>query len=384
MISIDSMRLKDQYSIFIEVHNSSPLHVGEDCYLTGSFNDWAMPGYRLGQIPPVGQTLSITMDDMPMQHLDVKLTRGQWETCQAYGDGEIADSISIDVSEKQLIRFQVKHWRDEFPKSTASPQVHLLADRFYLPHLDRHRRLWIYLPKEYDAHEKRYPVIYMHDGQHLFDEAVSVGRAGPVEWKVDETIDIAKFKAIVVGIEHADTYDERLDEFLIEPFENLKTPQGLLYLQDIVEAVKPYVDLHFRTLPDTEHTAVVGSSAGGLISLYAGLLYPNIFGTVGAFSPSLWMGHDLLGLYANMTAEAQSSVVEQAYYFYAGGREIRQDKNLGKVDLATDMQEFIVLFRNQKIADATVDIDPHGRHSALYWQRVFQRFYDWWSTSLKF
>jgi predicted alpha/beta superfamily hydrolase len=126
---------------------------------------------------------------------------------------------------------------------------------------------------------------------------------------------------------------------------------------------------------------VAGSSAGGLITLYAGLCYPEIFGTVAAFSPSLWMGNDLLERYEAMPADMKAHVAQQAYYFYAGRREIRQDKYLGKVDLAADMEKFVSFFAKQDTESLKTDIDPHGKHGALYWQRAFVRFYDWWTKT---
>ncbi len=371
----------EKYEVSVEVHSTNPDYVGAECYLTGNFNGWAMPGYKLGTIPAVGKDLHAVIADIAAGTLEVKLNRGDWKSCLAYGDGRIADAISIEVPEKQHIRIRANHWRDEFPKSTASPQVHLLDAGFYLPNLAVHRRIWIYLPEDYENNEDSYPVIYMHDGQQLFDEAISIGRAGPVEWKVDETIDAAKVKVIVVGIDHADSYNERLDEYLVKPFDTLKEPRGLLYLRDIIEVIKPFVDGHYRTLTSSKYTALAGSSAGGLISLYGGLCYPEIFGTVAAFSPSLWMGNDLNEGYDAMSAEKKVHLAQQAYYFYAGRREVRQDRLLGKVDLAQDMEEFVARFTKYAPAALNIDIDPHGKHGALYWQRAFARFYEWWTTT---
>ncbi|WP_312793067.1 alpha/beta hydrolase-fold protein [Sphingobacterium sp.] len=371
----------EKYEISVEVQSNNPNYEGAACYLTGNFNGWAVPGHHLGTIPAVGESLQTTIKDIASGVLEVKLTRGDWKSCLAYGDGRIAEPISIEVPEKQHIRIRANHWRDEFPKSTASPQVHLLDPAFYLPHLAVYRRIWIYIPAGYENTDNRYPVIYMHDGQQLFDEAISVGRAGPVEWKVDETIDAADVKAIVVGIDHADSYNDRLDEYLVKPFDTLDAPRGLLYLRDIAEVVKPFIDQHYRTLVSPAYTALAGSSAGGLITLYGGFCYPEIFGTVAAFSPSLWMGHDLREHYSALSAEKRAQVARQAYYFYAGRREVRHDKLLGQVDLARDMETFVAFLAEHRAALLNTDIDPHGKHGALYWQRAFVRFYEWWTTT---
>ena len=114
--------------------------------------------------------------------------------------------------------------------------------------------------------EKNYPVIYMHDGQNLFDRETSyVG-----EWKVDESLDsLNEPEAIIVGIEHGG--DKRIDE--LTPFPHAKYGGGKAdaYLHFIVDQLKPYVDNNYRTLPDYKNTGVFGSSLGGLFSFYAAL-----------------------------------------------------------------------------------------------------------------
>lgn len=157
----------------------------------------------------------------------------------------------------------------------------------YSPQLGNHRDILVYLPPSYMASQKRYPVLYMHDGQNLFDEATSyVG-----EWCVDETMDeLAKegLEALVVGIPNAGV--RRLDEY--SPFRDSEHGggEGEAYLRFLIETVKPLVDRDFRTLPQREHTFVMGSSMGGLISLYAFFRHPHVFGGAGVMSPSLWFG----------------------------------------------------------------------------------------------
>lgn len=146
------------------------------------------------------------------------------------------------------------------------------------------RDILVYLPPSYDQGNRCYPVIYMHDGQNLFDQVTSF--AG--EWEVDETMQALSregLEAIVVGI--ANTGAERLDEY--SPFHEPKQGggQGEQYLEFVTRTVKPLIDSSFRTLPDRVHTGIIGSSMGGLISLFAFFCYPDIFGLVGAMSPSL-------------------------------------------------------------------------------------------------
>src|SRR4051812_7718100 len=153
------------------------------------------------------------------------------------------------------------------------------------PELGNQRDILVYLPSGYDDDQQRYPVLYMHDGQNLFDEATSYTR----EWQVDETMEAlsrAGYPAIVVGIPNLG--EQRIEEY--SPFDDPKhgKGKGQAYLGFIVETLKPLIDQQFRTLPDRLHTGIMGSSMGGLISLYAFFQHHEIFGFAGVMSPSLW------------------------------------------------------------------------------------------------
>jgi len=166
------------------------------------------------------------------------------------------------------------------------------------------RSLSVWLPRQYhDQPERHFPVIYMQDGQNLFDETIAIENS----WKLDETaqrlMDEGKIQpAIIVGIwnswirrldyfpQKAANYFSAEDESIIniakqELGDPVDVPwQGDAYLKFIVEEVKPYVDSHYRTLPQREHTMVGGSSYGGLISLYALTEYPQIFSAAACLS----------------------------------------------------------------------------------------------------
>ena len=153
------------------------------------------------------------------------------------------------------------------------------------PELENVRDVLAYLPPSYGEGERRYPVIYMHDGQNLFDQATSFGD----EWRVDETMEAAAgegVEAIVIGIPNVG--DERCEEY--SPFVDAKAGggRGDQYLEFLVSTLKPMVDRSFRTLPERASTGLVGSSMGGLISLYGFFHHPEVFGFAGVMSPSLW------------------------------------------------------------------------------------------------
>lgn len=170
------------------------------------------------------------------------------------------------------------------PDHTVTGHV-VVARNVRSPQLGNRRDILVYLPPSYEGGAERYPVVYMHDGQNLFDETTSfVG-----EWGVDKIMDrLARtegLEALVVGIPNMG--EERMAEY--SPFAD---PQfgggrGDAYLQFIGDTVKPLIDRSFRTQPGPSRTATIGSSMGGLISLHAFFARPDIFGNAGAMSPSL-------------------------------------------------------------------------------------------------
>lgn len=182
---------------------------------------------------------------------------------------------------------------DEPRKPSAQPNVEVLLPSFVMPGLNRERQLRVYVPPGYAESEKHYPVLYMHDGQNLFDDATSyVG-----EWKVDETLNqlaVEKgLELIVVGIDNGQ--EKRMNE--LSPWQNddFGDAEGEQYLSFITDVVKPYIDNRYRTKPQVEHTAVMGSSMGGLISHYAIHQRPDIFSKAGIFSPSYWFSDQVYG-----------------------------------------------------------------------------------------
>ncbi len=250
-------------------------------------------------------------------------------------------------------------------RSTAGPGVHVLAQRLAMTGLGRERTLRLYLPPSYETSpDKRYPVIYMHDGQNLFDDATSY--AG--EWGVDETMDAFArtrgFEAIVVGIDNGG--EERLHE--LSPWTNPKygAAQGEQYMAFVVDVVKPFVDTHYRTRPDRADTAIAGSSMGGLISHYALLRYPQVFGKAAIFSPSYWYSSEV---YAQTRAHAWPAGTRT--YFYIGGRE--GDESV------PDVQRMLSLLAtpDRAVRDLTLHIEPDARHNERAWRAEFPRAVAW-------
>lgn len=155
------------------------------------------------------------------------------------------------------------------------------------------RTLRVYLPPGYQQEQRRrYPVLYLHDGQNVFSGLTSFLPNG--EWKADEAaqalIEAGLIEPIlIVAIDNAGA--RRADEYL--PTRATVDGRELggeadRYGKLLVEELKPYIDATYRTKKDARNTAVGGSSLGGIISLHLGLTYPRVFGKLALLSPSLW------------------------------------------------------------------------------------------------
>jgi predicted alpha/beta superfamily hydrolase len=156
--------------------------------------------------------------------------------------------------------------------------------------MDEKRDFMVYLPPRYEAEpDRRYPVLYLQDGQNLFDPDTSFipGKY----WRVGETADElivtgAIAPLVIVGIYNTGRY--RINEYTHIEDKRLGGGRADAYGQMLVEELKPLVDHRYRTLPGSENCGLGGSSLGGLVSMYLGLRYTRVFGKLAAMSPSVW------------------------------------------------------------------------------------------------
>ncbi|WP_406053798.1 alpha/beta hydrolase-fold protein [Streptomyces sp. NBC_01077] len=229
---------------------------------------------------------------------------------------------------------------------------------FYSPQLDNRRNLTLYLPPSYGENPaKRYPVVYMNDGQNLFDPRSAFGG---IEWQVDEAIDRSigqgsTRETIVVGINNTSS---RISEYTPSVDPRYGGGNADAYLDFIQQTLKPYIDAHYRTLIGAPDTLMVGSSLGGLLSCYAGWTRSAIYGGVGCMSSSFWWD-----------AEAFTHGVET----YQGKRPVRFYMDAGGNN---DGLTETVHFRDALLADGHVSgvdllhvYDPSGKHTESSWAR---------------
>ncbi len=245
-------------------------------------------------------------------------------------------------------------------QSTASKQVSTFT--IDAPQLQTSKKIWVYLPKGYTTSTKKYPVIYMHDAQNLFDAKTAF--AG--EWNIDETLDSLNAQVIVIGIEHGN--DKRIDE--LTPYKNEKYGGGKAdtYLDFIVTTLKPKVDATYRTKTNAHNTCIMGSSLGGLVSFYAAVKYPKVFGKVGCFSPSFWFGRTAMNELLAQTKDFNAKV-----YFMCGDNE-------GDADVIPDMEHVIHWVNTKRCECKKLNkkvIVKGGQHNEKLWRESFKKAYLW-------
>jgi predicted alpha/beta superfamily hydrolase len=335
-------------------------------YIAGNFNGWnpGDPAYALAK--DEDQKWSYTSAAAPEgTQIEYKFTRGTWETVEKGPNGEEIANRLFTFGNGDTVHVIIYNWASGGgPGSTAAENVEIMDDNFEMPQLGRTRRIWIYYPPDYQTSGTNYPVLYMHDGQNLFDDSTSF--AG--EWHVDETLNTFYEQGynvpIVVGIENGGEF--RIGEYTPWPHVLYGGGDGDLYMQFIVETLKPYVDEHFRTLPGREYTGIMGSSLGGLISHYGALKYQEKFSKAGIYSPSYWFSDSVW----SFTREAGHQDVMRIYLM-CGGSE-----GQGTINDMMDMQDSL-LANGFSEDELTLTVIPGGEHNETLWSSDFGEAYKW-------
>ncbi len=343
-------------------------------FVSGDFEDWT-GGQEQYQLQQVNGMYQITMPKT--ESLLFKFTQGSWQSVECNKKGEAIDNRTYRSSkETDTIYAEIEGWThlfDSSKASTATQNVSVIAEDFYMPQLDRKRRVWIYLPPNYQSSQKAFPVVYMHDGQNLFDENTSFSG----EWQVDETMNKLfrdkNMSFIVVGIDNGG--DSRLDEY--SPFKNEKYGggEGDAYIEFIAKTLKPYIDNNYKTLKDKANTAIIGSSMGGLISHYAAIEYPNVFGKAAVFSPSFWFAPDKIFDHAMRSAKQETS----KFYYLAGGKEGRNVSFSEINQTVKDMNRMVDLLKSQGVPSKHIQskVVPEGEHNEKLWRDEFEEAMVW-------
>lgn len=351
-----------QYKITFVIDKLPAYHPSSGkIYLAGNFNNWN-PQDEKFELKTIDGKTGITIK-LAKGIYEYKFTEGSWESSESTDKGFPAENRKIVVENDTTINVEIQNWAGNFPKkeklSTASKNVQIVDPSFYIPQLDRYRRIRIYLPERYHTSKKKYPVLYMQDGQNVFDEATSAYG----EWGVDEALDSlapAQKKIIVVAIDNGG--DKRLNEYSPYNMEKYGKGEGDQYVDFLVQTLKPYIDNHYRTMKDEKNTFIAGSSMGGLISFYAILKYPEVFGGAGVFSPAFWITPQLKNIEPEKAKKVKGKI-----YFYAGRQESEY--------MVADMLDVFEQMRRHSKAKMKTVIRAEGKHNEPAWRKEFPLFY---------
>jgi len=336
-------------------------------YLSGNFNQWITQDkkYLMHQTALGKYIFTFPPEFIYPSELIYKFTKGDWS------------EVEIDQSENKtpnrhcrkksgIQKEHVPKWRQNWLPYRPSqlPQVHLISEEFEIPQLKKTRKVWALLPHDYNTSEEHYPVLYLQDAQNLFNEKSPFGN-----WQIDKKLavmsDYGIGKIIIIAIEHAEK--ERVLEYNVGKT-LLGEGQGKQYIRFLTDTLKPFVDINFRTKPEREFTGVGGSSMGGLVSLLSGLIYPEVYGKLMIFSPSLWVIPKIKFSFLDFFEPMHTKM-----YLYAGGKE--------SATMVTHIEKFKkrLLKRDtlQEKMEILLSINEQGKHNETYWSDEFPKAIEW-------
>jgi len=248
------------------------------------------------------------------------------------------------------------------------------------PYFEKRKKIWIYLPNNYDAGEN-FPVVYMNDGQDLFYDNLAKRR---VSWRVAETMDELyhreNISAIIVGIES----DDRQKEFLPwntakkKPF--FKADDSINYGQEyadfLAKILKPYIDKNYKTDERACNTAIAGADLGALSAVYTGLKYNYIFGNICSFSLKADACKNKLEKFVS-EIECEKT---PSFYIYCGGAESQSNAENKEFLKNSAFLSQTIFKRNAKIRQT---LDSTGLNHESRWGEEFYGFMRYFASLLQ-
>lgn len=336
-------------------------------YISGNFNNWATQdrNFEMEKIEDNLYHFKFASNYPFPEELLYKFTRGDWSEVEIDQYGNRTENRSTK-QKNGVKREHVAKWRRNWLpfKNNFLPIVKLISEEFEIPQMNKTRKVWALLPYDYENSSESYPVLYLQDAQNLFNENAEFGN-----WEIDKKLAVmAEYKIgkiIVIAVEHAEK--ERIKEYNVGNTV-LGNGQGKTYIRFLTETLKPFVDENFRTKSDRENTGIGGSSMGGLVSIFSGIMYPEVFGKLMIFSPSLWVVPKIKLSFLDMS-EPQNTRI----YLYAGG-----DESETMIDHVKNFRRR--LLKKESLANkmkVRLSINAKGTHSEIFWSDEFPKAIEW-------
>lgn len=350
------------FNVTTEVDDDRPL------FITGNFNKWNPKDspFLLSKSPE--GTYSIDIEDALLpENIEYKFTKGGWENVELDLSGNITFNRKISRKEQVSVN-HVENWRLNWGpfKEEFNPVVEVISEEFYIPQLDRYRKVWALLPFNYYTETKSYPVLYLQDAQNLFNEGSPFGN-----WEIDKKLSLlaeySRGDVIVIAVDHGS--EDRINEYIFDNDAVSHGSEGKKYIRFITDTLKPYVDSVYRTKKDRNNTGIGGSSLGALISIYSGFLYPEVYSKLMIFSPSLWIEPN-----NNFPMLSFKKPFKTKVYLYAGEQEsTKMVKNIRAFEKNLSKWEKQGLFD----FELKTNINPDGTHNEFFWSQEFPRAVEW-------
>ena len=343
-----------QSKIEILVYSSLPQN--QKVFISGStpeLGNWNPDKIALNKIND--STWSKTFNFNAGEIIEFKFTTGSWESEALDETGKIFSNNIIKVSNDTILIFNIEHWgkrqSNVYGQITGNVQYHRnFKGRNVLP-----RDIIVWLPPGYDSTEnKYYPVLYMNDGQNLFDPSTSTFG---IDWQIDETADsLIRMKRIqeiiIVGVYNTINRGNEYNN----------TELGRAYNQFLIEELKPYIDATYNTLPDYKNTAIGGSSSGGLISFILAWENSDVFSKSACLSPTFKISKiDYVAPVADYVGAKKNLKV----FVYNGGIGIEERLQPG-------IDEMILVLKEKGFVenkDLLYIKDPEAEHGESAWAR---------------
>lgn len=337
-------------------------------FITGNFNKWNPKDYNFQLQISEENTYSIDIEDQLLpDNIEYKFTKGGWENVELDQYGNITPNRKAHKHSAKTTDF-VEKWRFNWGpfKDEFFPIVEVISEEFYIPQLDRYRKVWALLPYDYYISDKKYPVLYLQDAQNLFNEGSQFGN-----WEIDKKLSIlaeyGRGDVIVIAVEHGS--EDRIKEYIFDNDNVANGSEGKKYIRFVTDTLKPFIDEHYRTKKDRENTGIGGSSLGALISIYSGFLYPEVYSKLLIFSPSLWIEPN-----NNFPMMSFRVPFKTKIYLYGGEQE--GAKMVKRIQV---FENYLKRWEKKNLFDFEfkTNINPDGAHSEFYWSQEFPRAIEW-------
>lgn len=295
--------------------------------------------------------------------IEFKFTKGSWENEALDENGKIPPNHSLKVVKDTTLMFNISHWKNK--NSNTKPNNQITGNLIYHKQMRYDgllpRDVIVWLPPNYFVEtDKHYPVLYMNDGQNLFDPSTSFTKT---DWQLDETADSLIRNKIIEPVIIVGIYNTKDREEEYSP-----TSKGVKYMLFVVDRLKPFIDSTYRTLPERENTAVGGSSMGGLASLMLAWNFSAYFSKAACFSPAF--KYDNFD-YTEVIEKHQGRKKDITLYIYNGGKGVENILQPGVDKMIEVLQKL-----NFKInEDLFIKIDSTAEHTESAWaKRAYQPF----------